>query len=447
VLASLAVKWLASSAAVLGTLGWVAVVGAQVSPAASTAVTVGDWKLTPVFDARTRVEVRHDLDEVDRAMVFERVRLGLDAQVDALETRLVLQDARAFDSDMGSFVGGPFATASTGVYEAWAQASSRSSPLTFVRFGRQPIEWGEGRLLGVSDASPTGRALYALRGRWSFGDGDVDAFAAALEDTGPQGATALDFYGELFGARAEWSFDPLFSIEAYGLARIAQSNPIDAPSSVGGSVKGETYTGSVRLHGDGESWAWGAEAAYQIGHASAYDADRAAWAAAAHVEHAFELVAARPTARVGASYASGDGGGATYRAFDPILPDVQTWHGAMDVFTGSNEAEVNARLSAVPWTDGVAAVEYRYVRLATPGGLWRSDYLVAFGSAPGNTDSELGHELDATLAWAPWAPLDLVAGYSLLMLRGGARAILAESQPGSVPDVSHSGFAQVRVTF
>jgi hypothetical protein len=184
-----------------------------------------------------------------------------------------------------------------------------------------------------------------------------------------------------------------------------------------------------------------------LGHASAYAASRAAWAASGHVEHVFELAPLRPTARVGASYASGDSGGATYRAFDPMLPDAGVWHGAMALFTGSNEAEVNATVSAIPWADGVVAVEYRYVRLAVPGSLWRSDYLASLGSAPRSMDANLGHEVDAKVACNPWAPLDFELGYSALLVGGGARAILAASYAGSVPDVAQMAYVQAKIAF
>ncbi len=439
-------KRLAFSALLLGPLAWATVARAQVSPAAPTAVAVGDWKLTPVFDARMRAEARRDLDEVDRAMLFERVRLGIDAQYDTVETRIVLQDAHALAFDTGSFVSGPLSTASTGVYEAWVQASTQGALPSFVRLGPQPVTWGEGRLLGVSDASPAGRSLCALRGRWSFGDAAVELLAAALQEP-PSATLAPDFYGELIGVRGQWSFDPLFALEVYGLGRIAQINPTDPTTSLGGSVKGETYTGALRLHGDGHSWTWGAEGAYQLGDASSYGASREAWAAAGHVEHVFELALWRPTARLGVSYASGDSGGAKYRAFDPLLPDVQVWHGAMDLFSWSNEEEASASVSVAPWVDGVVAVEYRYARLAVQGGLWRTDYGVALGAAPGDADATLGHEIDAKLAWNPWAPLDLEVGYSALILGEGARSILSARYPGSVPDVVHMGCAQARMGF
>jgi hypothetical protein len=79
--------------------------------------------------------------------------------------------------------------------------------------------------------------------------------------------------------------------------------------------------------------------------------------------------------------------------------------------------------------------------------LWRSDYGVALGAAPGDTDATLGHEIDAKLAWSPWAPLDLELGYSVLVLGEAARSILAVRDTGSVPGVVHMGYGQARVGF
>src|SRR5258708_5956218 len=227
-------------------------------------------------------------------------------------------------------------------------------------------------------------------------------------------------YGELFGARGELAFDPLFALEAYLLARFAQESPA---ADLENTVRGETYTGALRAHGDSQAWSWGAEGAIQLGHVPHFAEDRLAWAAAGHAAYTFERALGRPTVRLGMAFASGDGGGSTYRAFDPLLPDVHSWHGAMDLFAWSNEEEANIRLAAAPWTDGLAGVEYRYVRLAEPGGAWRSAYLATIAHAPANTQADLGHEIDAFLAWSPWAPLELSAGYSMLVLGDGARSL------------------------
>jgi hypothetical protein len=116
----------------------------------------------------------------------------------------------------------------------------------------------------------------------------------------------------------------------------------------------------------------------------------------------------------------------------------------MDLFAWSNIIEGSARVSIEPWADAVAAVEYRYARLAQAAGAWRTDYLQTIAPASGDAQADLGHEIDATLRWSPWAPLDLVAGYSVFALGSGAKAALA-GEHYLVPDVAHFGFGQASV--
>jgi hypothetical protein len=439
-------------AAGVGVLGWSEGARAQVAPAAPESIAVGDWQLVPVAELRMRGEYRRDLDQENHAILVERARLGLDATRGSIEARVVLQDARVVDlGATADPVVGPGAASVTGAYEAWVDAHTESERPSFVRAGRQAISWGEGRLLGVADWSPGGRSLDAVRGRLVVGDSAFELLAAALTD--PATSAAVTSYGELFGARAEWAFDPIFAVDAYALARVAQAEPRD---SLDASIRGETYTGALRLHGAARGWQWGGEGTYQFGRAEDLGENRAAWAAAAHVEYTFEAVAWRPSVRVGAAYASGDSGGRTVRAFDPLLPDVHTWHGAMDLFAWSNEEEASGRVVIAPWTDARATVEYRYAQLARPDGAWRTGYLTTVGPvghASGNTLASLGHEIDAALRWSPWPPFSIEGGYSIALLGDGARAVLAASAIGrgegpgalSTAPVSHFAYGQVTV--
>jgi Alginate export len=421
---------------------WSARASAQVPPPAPETIAVGDWELAPVAEVRVRGEYTHGLDDEDWVFLTERARLGLDVQRGPVEARVVLQDAHSWD--VGA-LGGPFwsppRVGITGAYEAWGEARTASARPLSLRIGRQPVSWGEGRLLGIADWSPAGRSLDAVRAQAPVGDGAFELLAASLSDptTAP-----LVAYGELFGARAQWAIHPLFAAEAYVLARLAQAEP---PAPASNSVRGQTYTGALRLHGDSHAWTWGVEAAYQLGHVEDSHQARQAWAAAGHLAHTFERVMLLPSLGVGASYATGDDGGSTYRAFDPILPDVHAWHGAMDLFSWSNEKEANARVAIAPWTDATAAVEYRYASLVRTGGAWTTAYGIPLGPAgapSGNTSADLGHEIDGVLTWSPWSSIELTAGYSALVLGEGARAILRASEPGAAPPhVSHFAYAQL----
>lgn len=430
-------------AAGLVVLAWAGAARAQIAAPAPDAIPVGDWKLAPVVEARVRGEGRADVDGNDHGELLERVRLGADAWRGPVEVRVVLQDARLWDLGAGTAgVGQPSSLAQTGAYEAWVDAHTASARPSFLRVGRQAVTWGEGRLLGASDASPTGRSLDAVRGRLVVGDWAFEALGASLSDpVNNQAAPVPPAYGELVGARVEWGFDPLLAVDAYGLGRFAQAQPAE---NLEGTVQGETYTGALYLHGDAHSIAWGAEGAVQLGHVSGLALDRLAWAGAGHVAYSFDRVVLSPTLRLGGSYASGPEAGSKYTAFDPMLPDARAFYGAMDLFAWSNIVEGHARVTVVPWTDAVASVEYRYARLAQAGGPWRTDYLVTVAPATGNTQAELGNEVDVALRWAPWEPLELAAGYSLLALGSGAKALLAEERV-TAPDVAHFGFGQATV--
>ncbi|HXN30292.1 MAG TPA: alginate export family protein [Polyangiaceae bacterium] len=420
--------------------GWAARVSAQVAPPAPEMISIGDWQLAPVVEVRARGEYARGLDDQDWVFLTERARLGIDVQRGAVEGRVVMQDTRLFYvTGDAKPAWGLAPLALTGAYEAWVEAHTASARPAFVRVGRQPVTWGEGRLLGVADWSPMARSLDAVRGRLPVGDGAFELLAASLSDPSMALGSA---YGELFGARGQWALHPLFAVEGYVLARLVEETPGPAIES---SVRGQTYTGALRLHGDAHAWTWGVEGAYQLGWAQAVNGgeNRAAWAAAGHVAHTFERVMLLPTVRIGLSYASGDQGGTTYRAFDSLLPDVHVWHGAMDLFAWSNEEEVSARVAIAPFTDAIAAVEYRYARLAQPGGAWLTAYLTPIGQAPGNTQADLGHEIDAVMTWSPWVSVELTAGYSALVLGGGARAVLMAAALGrATPGVSHLAYAQ-----
>ena len=236
---------------------------------------------------------------------------------------------------------------------------------SFVRVGRQPITWGEGRLLGEADWSPTGRVA-RRRARAPRRRRRRRSSCSPRSSPIRRTARPLDAYGELFGARAEWAFDPLFAIEAYAPRAHRAGQSAREPRRV--RARADVHRGASparrRARVD-----LGREGAYQLGHADDLGAgSRARGRRRARRVHLRGRRPALRRVRVGAAYASGD----QRRRSD--VPHVRSapagrarWHGAMDLFAWSNEAEVNARVAIVPWTDGVAAVEYRYVRLAQPG--------------------------------------------------------------------------------
>jgi hypothetical protein len=461
---------------------------AQSPPAAPTTIALGDWQLTPSLEVRTRTEYRRDPPDLggfdlygrltprvrDAWVVAERSRLGLGVERGAVRAQLTLQDARAFGTPSPTATLAPErGPARFEPYEAYLEMRSSSARPSTLRLGRQAVIWGEGRLIGNADFSPTGRALDAARAHVAVGSFDFEALAAILEAPGPLGSSFGDRSGEahsgvqLYGLTAKWTIDPLLRLELFGLARISRSdgNALDGSRFAVARLSGETYTGALRVSGEASGWTYGVEGAYQFGNAASLaigGSDISAYAVAGHVAKTFSEVSLTPTLRIGGSYASGDDGspGArTYHQFDPLLADPQRFHGQVDLFAWSNAMDVSGRAQIVPWTDTTFALEYRYARLAEASGEWIGSYLTAIGRAApppgyaaagyapitGSPDAELGHELDAVFAWRPWLPLELRAGWSGMVLGDGARGIMSAYARGSADAagvVTASKFAQ-----
>ena len=441
------------------------------SGSAADKISLGDWQLAPLFELRTRGEYRRDAPDLggfdsygrlgprvqNSWVVFERARLGLGVERGAVRGQITLQDARAFGASSGTAIVAPTrGLAKFEPYEAFLEMRGSTARPAYLRLGRQAVVWGEGRLIGNADFSPTGRSLDAARGHVAVGNFDFEALASILEMPGPLGTSFGDRAGpsysgvQLYGVAGKWSIDPLLVVEVFGLARIARSSGIDLDGSRFSLARlsGETYTTALRFSGDAKGWTYGVEGALQLGRAEALAVggkNRSAYAAAGHVSKTLPELVLTPTFRIGASYASGDDGGSTYKQFDPMLPDPQRFHGQMDLFAWSNVMDASARASVVPWTDTTFGVEYRYARLARGSGEWVGSYLTPIGSttpAPGyaaagyapvggTPSSELGHELDVSFAWRPWVPLELRFGWSGLFLGDGARRIMAARARGT----------------
>lgn len=465
---------------------------AQSPPAAPEKISVGDWQLAPSMEVRLRGEYRRDAPDLggfdfvgqrtprvrDGWVALERSRLGLGAEHGAVRAQITLQDARALGSPSPTGFAGTRGLGRFEPYEAFAEVHGTGSRPAYVRLGRQAVVWGEGRLIGSADFSPTGRALDAVRGHVAFGAFDVEALAAILEVPGPLGSAWSDTAGpstsgvQIYGLTGKWSIAPLLKVEAFALARISRSagGDLDGSRFAASRLSGELATGALRVSGDASGWKYGAEGAYQFGNTSiAGGVDVSAWAAAARVEKTLAELALNPTFHVSGSYASGDDRKGVYKQFDPLLADPQRFHGPMDLFAWSNMMDLGAGVQVVPLTDTTVSLGYRYARLAQGRGEWIGGYMTAIGSTtsptpvtttspatgkPAANEAELGHELDVGFSYRPWTPFELRASWSGLLLGDGAKAIMATHARGerlpngaiSPANIAQYAFLQATVT-
>ncbi len=459
---------------------------AQSPPDAKPTIAVGDFQLSPLLELRTQGEYRHapvDLGGSSRGKtspvvddawgLYERTRLGIGAEHGALRAQITFQDARAWGQQPPlGFISGGSGFAAFGAYEAFFEL--RTAPVTatdptpadrpnpprrtYFRVGRQAVTWGDGRVLGNADRSPSARTLDAARLHISTSRLDFELLAAILDSSRPIGAAFDDVSGpyssgsQLYGAWFGWTIAPLFKLEAFGLARLQGSNPylVDSDFSLA-RASGETYTGSLRAWGDSKVFEYSLAGYLQGGRASSLNPERAtrmAYAFAADVAGTSDAIVLSPKLAAGASMASGDdGSNGNFRAFDPILPDVHQHYGAMNVFALSNLIEAHGSLVLAPSQETRIGAEYRYARLVNATGEWLNGYLFSVGRASrDSTKYDLGHEIDVFFKWRPLPQLDLRAGYSLLLLGDGAKAILQNpAQARGTADFSHYAYLNATV--
>ena len=442
-LTSVAVGWAVSVGMVTmlaATPAW-----AQAKPDAPDAIMVGDFQLRPTFAVRTRAEYRHaptDLGGLspsapttvidDAWGVMERARLGLGVERGPLRGQITLQDARVWgQTPPTGIASSPSAFASTGAYETWLEMRTSNATPSFLRIGRQTLEWN--RFVGTADASPVGRTFDAVRGHVAHKTLEFELVAAFVDMPHPVGVGFGDVSGpyrggsQLFAAQAKWTPDPLLSIEIDGFARPAMGLAQPASSRFAQSrAFGDLYSVDLRVAGEGKGWKYEVLGAVQFGtidFTSNFSKDRLAYAVYGDVQKTFDGIVWSPTLRLGGAYASGGEDDTGYHQFDPLYPDVHGPHGLMNSFAWSNIIEGHANLSAKPATDVVMSLEYRYARLADAGGDWLDGYLISSGRAVSLSNEELGHEIDFNLNWKPWPALDLSGGYSLLVLGRGAKEI------------------------
>jgi len=398
----------------------------------------GAW-LQPRVEARTRAELRRPYVEAlqptvpvlatlpattadpNRAwLVNERARIGLTADRDVLSAAVLLQDSRQW---------GDGSEASTALHVAYAELHASDTRGTFARIGRQQVSWGDGRLLGVSDFSPTPRSLDAARLGLSIGIVDVEALASILSppDTSGGGSGA-----QLYGVDVTAHIDPLLVAEIYGLARIAR-DPLPATLR-----PGDTYATSLRVHGEHDQWSYAAEGVLELGRVELFGAHRRLAAGAATARLGWEPdLALDPRLSLSGSYASGDDGrsAGTLHRFDPILPDDRAGLGQMGLYAWTNIVEAGAAAAVTPFENAAWSVGYRFVRLADPNGPWYAASLALIGQDGTGAGAALGHELDTALVYTAAPGLDLSLGYGALFAGAKARAIVPVR-------VMHGAYAQ-----
>lgn len=454
---------------------------AQAAPQ-NDGVAIGDWTFHPTLEVRVRGEGRTnpidrggiayrgtgvwsesygstqpDAIAVDPSVsselsIGERSRLGLSVDHGGTaNATFTLQDARVYRHG-GQARFSPAPPSQLTPLDAYIDVHTRGGRKLFFRIGRQRLAYGEGRLIGQDDWSPTARTFDAARFGFQVGDLDVETFGALLTPPTSTGSQ-LGSGAQLYGLDAVYHLFPLLNIEALGLARVVR-DPVEradlAPS--------DTFVIDGRFYGDRRGFRYAIEGAYELGRVASYGVNRDVGAFALSARAGLETALPLHLAfGVDAAYASGDNGdpNAKQQRFDPIFADSRGLDAngrsgpgglsPLGAMAWSNALVVGANVTARPVEDLDVFLGYRLLNLADAHGRWTSSALLPVGAVGSNESTSLGNEIDATVRLNIWKPVTFEAGYGLFLFGDAAKTILAKVGRGE-SDLQHYAYFQTRVS-
>lgn len=396
------------------------------------AVLLGiQWR--PHLEVRERLEVRagsYVPGLRDSALVTSRARVGLDARWQSLRGFLQIQDVR----DLGVAPGGTTGV-TTGVHQGFAQVGDDHS---FVRVGRQEIDWGSGRLIGSLNWQSAARSFDALRLRGEILPFAVEAMVTLLRPprqftytrthaSGDTETWGADSGGDwLAGMAFEWMESEALRLSTFVLYR--HDGPLE-PSTPGLSAaerdaaptrQRDIAALSVRAAGRLVGrLRYELELIGEAGVVSHRDFFALAGIAEAH--YAIEAPW-QPEIGLGASIATGNGGGSV-REFENFFASNHVIYGLMDIFGLRNQAQAFVRAGVTPDARIGAWIAARLFWLLEPGARWTNAPGQTIAIEPSNREPFLGAELDVEVRWTPIDHLPLSAGYAVFVPAGGAVAL------------------------
>lgn len=401
---------------------------------------VFDIEERPRFEARSNnVDFNDAINDVnDDAWLINRFRLGVAVKPSPwLKLYAQGQDLREWFSDRGTvpgvrgYDGGDNFDLRQGYVEI---GNFRAFPLG-ITVGRQPLSYGENRILADNKWTNTGRTFDAVKLRFQTEKVWVDAFAARVVQIEKEIFDPNDSADNFYGLYASTDLLSFQTTDLYFLYRdkednqpdLAPTNTIDPRGNWNGPAQrvnaiGTRWKSAKGLHG----WDYNVEAVYEFGRTWTGDrttADTELHAFASHVSggYTFKDVTWTPRLGAGYNYASGDHDptDGKNQSFQTLYPSNHAKFGDMDEFAWRNIHNLRAQLTVHPTKTVDIELTYNANWLADT-----SDYWYRGGSALRTTtptgqnvrtvgaDSFAGQELDFVVRWKATSWLNLDTGYA-----------------------------------
>lgn len=333
------------------------------------------------------------------ALVSQRTRLILDYSNSALTSRISVQDVRVWGDEVMNKN-----TPSIGLHEAWVDLKLDS--LFQIKLGRQELFYDDGRLLGNSDWSQTGRSHDAVLGKYETSDWKLHFGGAFNQNSKGDFGTnyTLDNYKGLGLLWFENKINSSMRFSLLGLTDIYQKN-----DSVNIDYGRLTLGGNYYLNSDNIDMQ--ATAYYQTGKTtksqdiSAYLLSLQAY----YKMEDFKLGA-------GVDYLSGNSvttDTTKYNSFNTLYPSAHKFYGSMDYFTNIPAHTKNGGLMDIyvklnyklskKWS---ASLDYHNFSLANP---------IINPSTGQETETALASEFDLSLVHKFSDDVKFQFGYSYLV--------------------------------
>ncbi len=399
--------------------------GGLLTAAARTQAALDAQRITVGGEVRERYEFRSNAD-FDRSkgdtlsFVGSRIRLsvGYEAAPDLLFF-LQMQDSRLF--------GGESTTASNeknlDLHQGYLTMKNLG-PLTLT-LGRQELAFGDHRLVGNFGWSNIGRSFDGLRLAYTAGSWRMDVWGTSTKQYGTnvgadpdptkESGDSQQFYGIYTAVKAA-----SFSIEPYLFYLLDTGNPsgtaITDPAARGQNrvtaglrVDGKIAEDAVDLTG---------EVAYQTGSMKARGttpkSDISASAFAVKTGYTMP-VTMKP--RIGIEYdrASGDDDPSDdkFKTFENLFPTNHPHYGYMDYVGWRNMQDLRVSLGAKPTEVSGVSLDYHRFQLIEKADHWyRASGAIFMTTPPGNSETDLGQELDVVASTVIKERFRLEAGYA-----------------------------------
>ena len=306
-------------------------------------ITVGDALITLGGDARLRYEV-YDPTNFGRGVQdddgYLLVRASGHANVEFSGQWRAF--GQIFTANALERTGGPRPADRNEFDVTQAFVEWRPAEGAFVRFGRQEIAFGAGRLLAASEGSNVRRQFDGLRAGVRLGDVTYQAVATGLVQVRPgvfDDSASLD--RAVFGIGAVQSTPSGDITAAYLIGARRPERVFGAPAAIQDRV---TLGGRVVRQSE-QGWLGELEVIGQSGEAGGLDIQ--AWAVAGEVARTTSVgdVQLRYALRFSAASGDRDPNDQSLNGFDPLFPN-PTYTGAIPLISPTNTLAFNPRLTA-----------------------------------------------------------------------------------------------------